>query len=265
MIGFFRFVLVVLLLTVVAMTSAIVTMHFAIHGAEVSTPDFHGLTMAEAGQQAASAGLALHVESRLYSTDVPPGRVANQSPLPGTIVRRGWRVWLTESLGPQKLAVPDTIGKDERVATIDIRRAGLQVGTVAALPQAGAQQGTVIAQSPEPGASGVAGPIVNLLIASPEAALQPSEQSVAFVMPDLQGQLFTAAALALTRAGLQLAPLKTEDMHVPPVTAPGATSAGVAPPAPAKPVAPSGTIVAQNPPAGYRVDASTPVELTVAQ
>jgi beta-lactam-binding protein with PASTA domain len=97
MIGFFRFVLVVLLLTVVAMTSAIVTMHFAIHGGEVSIPDLRGMTVADAGQRSASLGLSLQVENRLYSADVPLGRVANQSPLAGTIVRRGWRIWLTEA------------------------------------------------------------------------------------------------------------------------------------------------------------------------
>src|SRR5579872_6627516 len=134
MIGFFRFVLVVLLLTVVAMTSAIVTMHFAIHGSEVSIPDLRGLTVADAGQRAAGLGLTLQVESRLYSTDVPVGRVASQSPVAGTLVRRGWKVWLTESLGPQKLAIPDVKGKDQRFATIAIRRAGFQVGTVASMP-----------------------------------------------------------------------------------------------------------------------------------
>ena len=85
MIGFFRFVLVVLLLTVVAMTSAIVTMHFAIHGGEVSIPDLRGMTAADAGQRAASLGLSLQVENRLYSADVPLGRVANQSPLAGKV------------------------------------------------------------------------------------------------------------------------------------------------------------------------------------
>ena len=111
MIGFFRFVLVILLLTVVAMTSALVTMHFAIHGGEVSIPDLKGMGVADAGQRAASLGLTMQVENRLYSADVPAGRVANQSPAAGTIVRRGWRVWLTESLGPQKLAIPDVKGQ----------------------------------------------------------------------------------------------------------------------------------------------------------
>ncbi|HEX4004952.1 MAG TPA: PASTA domain-containing protein [Acidobacteriaceae bacterium] len=255
MIGFFRFLLVVLLLTVVAMTSAIVTMHFAIHGAEISTPNFRGLTMADAGQRAAADGLSLHVQNKLYSTDVPTGRVANQSPVPGTIVRRGWLVWLTQSLGPQKLAIPNTLGRDQRVASIEIRRAGLQTGTVAALPHPQAQAGTVIAQSPQPGASGVASPMVNLLV-SGDASMQTTG---GFVMPDLHGQLFTAAALFLSHSGFQLSPLKTQDMHLPAANGPGV------PTPPAKPAAPSGTIVAQVPLAGSRVDQSMPIQLTVAQ
>jgi beta-lactam-binding protein with PASTA domain len=252
MIGFFRFVLVVLLLTVVAMTSAIVTMHFAIHGGEVSIPDLRGMTVADAGQRAASLGLSLQVENRLYSADVPLGRVANQSPLAGTIVRRGWRIWLTESLGPQKLAIPDVKGKDQRVATIEIRRAGFQTGVIAEMPWPNVQAGAVIAQSPEPNASGVESPAMNLLVAAPGDAAQ--EQG-GVVMPNLEGQVFTAAALTLTRMGLKLAPVKEQDMHV------AAPSAGAV----MTPMYPPGTVVGQNPLAGSRVDGTMAIELTVAK
>jgi eukaryotic-like serine/threonine-protein kinase len=262
MIAFFRFILVVLLLVIVAMTSAIMTMHFAIHGAEVATPDFRGMTLADAGQRAADAGLSLHVENKLYSTDVPEGRVANQSPLAGAIVRRGWRVWLTESLGPQKLAIPDTLGKDQRVASVEIRRADLQTGSVASFPQASAQPGIVVAQSPEPDASGVASPVVNLLVAAPPAA---ALSSAGYVMPDVTGQLFTAAALLLTRAGLQMAPLKTVSTQIPAVAAPAVAGAPAQPSLTPAPSAPSGTVIAQSPEAGSRVDATTPIQLTVAQ
>jgi beta-lactam-binding protein with PASTA domain len=252
MIGFFRFVLVVLLLTVVAMTSAIVTMHFAIHGGEVSIPDLRGMTVADAGQRSASLGLSLQVENRLYSADVPLGRVANQSPLAGTIVRRGWRIWLTESLGPQKLAIPDVKGKDQRVATIEIRRAGFQTGVIAEMPWPNVQAGAVIAQSPEPNASGVESPAMNLLVAAPGDAAQ--EQG-GVVMPNLEGQVFTAAALTLTRMGLKLAPVKEQDMHV------AAPSAGAV----MTPMYPPGTVVGQNPLAGSRVDGTMAIELTVAK
>lgn len=254
MIGFFRFVLVALLLVVVALASAVVTMHFAIHGAEVAIPDFRRLTVADAGQRAASAGLNLHVESKLYSTDVPAGRIVNQSPAAGAIVRRGWRVWLTESLGPQKLAIPNVLGKDQRVATIEIRRAALQTGVVAEMTWPGAQPGSVIAQSPEPDASGVESPVMNLLVVSEAASGEPAG---GLVMPELEGQDFTSASLSLTRMGLHLAPMKEQDMHIPPVS--GSMSAP-----PATPI-PSGTVIAQNPPVGSRVDANTTIELTVAK
>lgn len=251
MISFFRFVLVMLLLVVVAMTSAIVTMHFAIHGAEVSIPNLRGMSIADAGQRAASLGLSVHVENRLYSTDVPEGLVTNQAPVPGTIVRRGWRIWLTQSLGPQKLAIPDLLGKDQRLAAIEIRRAGLQAGTIAEMPWPDAQPGVVIGQSPEPDASGVQTPVVNLLVAAADDSEQARRE---VVMPNFEGQGFTTAALSLTHMGFHLAPVQEQDMHLPPNST-GATQPGI----------PPGTVVAQNPPAGYRVDPSIPIALTVAQ
>lgn len=256
MIGFFRFILVLLLLTVVGMTSAIVTMHFAIHGAEVAIPDFHGMTVAEAGQRAASLGLTLHVENRMYSAEVPAGRVANQSPATGAIVRRGWRVWLTESLGPQKIAIPNLLGQDQRLAAIEIRRAGMTTGTVAVMPWPDAQPGVVFAQSPEARASGVEGPVMNLLVAAAPAPAQPPDS---VVMPQLVGQGFTAAAWSVAHAGLHLAPVREVDTHEAPLSASGLASG---PPQP--PVAP-GTVVAQSPAAGDRVDPSMAIQLTVAK
>lgn len=253
MIGFFRFVLVVLLLVVVAMTSAVVTMHFAIHGAEVSVPDFKGMPVADAGQRAAAMGLSVHLENRLYSTEVPPGRVSNQSPAAGAMVRRGWRVWLTESLGPQKLAIPNVTGKDQRLATVEIRRAEMQTGMIATMPWPGVQPGTVIAQSPEANAAGVASPVMNLLVASGDNA--PPANGM--VMPDLTGQVFTSAAWSLAHMGLHLAPVQEQDMHLPAMNA----SAGAAP----APMFPPGTVVAQSPPAGFRVDPTTTIQLTVAR
>ncbi len=251
MIGFFRFVLVLLLLTVVAMTSAILTMHFAIHGTEVSIPDLRGMTVADAGERAGSLGLTIQVENHLYSVDVPAGRVANQSPEAGTIVRRGWRVWLTDSLGPQKLAIPDVKGRDQRVATIEIRRAGFQTGAVAAMPWPGVEPGRVIAQSPDPNAAGVESPVMNVLVS---AEPDTNQNRTGLVMPNLVGQVFTSAALSLARMGLHLAPVKEQDTHVAPVGAAGAA-----------PMFPPGTVVAQSPAAGARVDASMAVELTVAK
>jgi beta-lactam-binding protein with PASTA domain len=249
----FQFVLVLLMLFVLAMLSAIVTMHFAIHGAEVNVPSFKGLTAAEATSKAAALGLNLSVDNHFYSVDVPAGHIAAQLPTPGTIVRREWHVRLTESLGPQRVAIPNLIGLDQRVASIQIRRNALEIGTTAEMTWPYAPEGSVITQNPAPGAAGVARPSVSLLLAAPAAATTP-----AFVMPDFAGQQFSVAALAITHAGLTLAPVKQAAAPIPPPATPGSSQ-------PMQPVVPIGSIVAQSPQPGQRVDASTAIELTVAQ
>ncbi|HET7102570.1 MAG TPA: PASTA domain-containing protein, partial [Terracidiphilus sp.] len=120
--NFFRMVWLVLLLVVVAMLSAIFTMRFAIHGAEVQVPALNGMTVAQARSQAAGLGLNLDVDNRYYSAEVPAGHILTQSPAPGTIVRRDWRMRVSESLGPQKVDVPNVIGRDDRVAALELRR-----------------------------------------------------------------------------------------------------------------------------------------------
>jgi beta-lactam-binding protein with PASTA domain len=249
----FQFVLVVLMLAMLALFSAITTMHFAIHGAEVTVPSLKGLTITEATSKAASLGLNLSVDNHFYSVDIPVGRVLSQSPAPGTVVRREWHVRLTESLGPQRVAIPDLTGSNQRLASIQIRRVGLELGAAAEMPYAYAPAGTVIAQNPAAGAAGVERPSVSLLVAAPLL-----DTGGGVLMPDLTGQIFSSAALAITRAGLKLEPVKTVPFSVPAV-------AGVNSNQPLQPPVPIGAIVSQNPPPGHRVDATTPIELTIAQ
>ncbi|QNI32124.1 PASTA domain-containing protein [Alloacidobacterium dinghuense] len=254
MIPFFRLALVFLLLCVVALLSAITTMHFAIHGAEVSVPDFRGLTTADAMRKAASLELNLSVDNHFYSAEMPSGRVLSQSPASGTVVRREWHVRITESLGPQRMAIPNVIGQPERAATIAIRRAGLDLGNVARMPYSGASASAVIAQNPAPDALGVGRPSMSLLVAY---AGRTSADGTDVVMPDLTGQLFAAAAAAITHAGLKLTPTTVVPTSVPAVSV-NTTQTLTAP-------VPPGTVTAQLPIAGHRVDANTTIQLTVAR
>jgi beta-lactam-binding protein with PASTA domain len=249
----FQFVLTLLMLAVLALLSAITTMHFAIHGAEVTVPSFKGLTVAEATDKAASAGLNLSVDDHFYSVDIPLGHIISQSPAAGTVVRREWHVRLIGSLGPQRVAIPSLVGLDQRVASIQIRRAALEIGSTAEMPWPYAPEGSVIAQNPASGAAGVARPSVSMLIAAPPAAA-----GAGFVMPDLTGQMFSAAAFAATHAGLKLAPLKEAPAAIPSITVSGPTQ-------PIQPPRVIGSVIGQSPQPGQRVDASTPIELTVVQ
>src|SRR5580692_2809563 len=197
-VNFFQVGSLLLLLLVVAMLAAITTMHFAIHGAEVQVPALKGMTVAEARSQTSGLGLNLDVDNRYYSGEVAAGHILTQSPAAGTVVRREWRVRVAESLGPQKVEVPDTVGRDERVAALTLRRVGLEVGTTAQIPSATAAEGTVLAQDPPPHAQGISRPSVNLLVAAPD-----DEAADGFVMPDLVGLPVVTAQAQLAKVGIQ--------------------------------------------------------------
>jgi len=248
MIRLFQFVTLVLGLSLVALIAAIVTMRFAIHGAEVTLPSFQGLTTEAALNKAANLGVEMTIDNRFYSAEVPAGRILAQSPVPGTVVRREWHVRATESLGPQLVQIPDLVGQPQRAASIEIRRVGLELGSVAQMPLAGAASGTVIAQDPPAGAAGVEKPSVALLISGTTSADSGSTSAAAYVMPDFIGRPYSTAAQAVTRAGLKLAPEV-------------ATSASALPQGQIPP--PAGTVIAQTPLAGYSIDPNAPIELTV--
>jgi eukaryotic-like serine/threonine-protein kinase len=249
--GFFRVAMLVMLLVAVALLAAITTMHFAIHGAEVQVPSLKGMTVAEARSQTSGLGLDLDVDHRYYSGEVAAGHILAQSPPPGTVVRREWRVRVAESLGPQSVDVPDIVGASERVASLDLRRAGLEVGEIARLPIASAADGAVLAQDPPAHAQGIDQPSVSLLVAAPA-----NETPDGYVMPDLTGLPIVAAQAALARVGIKSAAPTYVDVPIAPV------GSGNAPPRlPTRP----GAVIAQTPAPGSRVVQDTIVKFTVAK
>jgi beta-lactam-binding protein with PASTA domain len=250
-VNFFQVASLLMLLVAVALGAAVTTMHFAIHGAEVQVPALKGMTVADARSQTAGLGLNLNVDNRYYSGEVAAGHILTQSPPAGTVVRREWRVRVSESLGPQKVEVPDTVGRDERVAALQLRRVGLQVGVTAQLPYGRAAAGTVLAQDPPAHAQGIEQPSINLLVAAPA-----DDAPDGFVMPDLTGLPVVSAQAQLAKVGIKAATPIFVDVPVGPV------GSGNAPPR--LPVIP-GSVTAQQPIAGARVDQSTMVKLTVAK
>jgi eukaryotic-like serine/threonine-protein kinase len=250
-VNFFRVASLMMLLVAVALLAAITTMHFAIHGAEVQVPSLKGMTVADARSVTAGLGLSLNVDNRYYSGDVAAGHILTQSPAPGTIVRREWHVRVSESLGPQKVDVPDTVGLQQRVAELELRRAGLEVGAAAHLPDSNVPEGTVLAQDPPAHAQDIAQPTVSLLVAAPD-----DEAPDGYVMPNLVGLPVLSAVLAMAKVGIKAAIPTYESVPVGPV------GSGNAPPVlPIKP----GEVIAQTPAAGARVDQSTVVKLTAAK
>ena len=244
--SFFSFVLLTLILLVVALFSALTAMRFAIHGREVAVPDLVGKTPQEGRRISELNGFQFEVERQYYSATIPEGRILLQVPPAGTQIRRGWQIRVAESLGPQRVEIPNLLGQSERAAEFNILRRGLDVGATAQIEMPDVPADQVIAQSPSPSAASIAAPKISLLAAQPPAAQ-------AYVMPSFIGQPVANARLVLQNAGLHVGNVTQLQ------TAENAAAAGLAGSAPASASQAAGIIAAQNPAPGARVLAGSAV------
>ena len=245
---FFRMLLLTLVLITVALISALTAMRLAIHGREVTIPKLVGMSPSEAERVGAASGLLVVVEREFYSADVPEGKIMTQMPAPGAKVRRGWSIRVAQSLGLQRVAIPDVTGESERAAELNIRRRGLALGSVAQVSLPDAPEDRVISQSPPANAIGIAAPKINLLVS---AGAEPAN----YVMPNLTGQPLGSATLTLQDAGMRVG-----KVSMVPASTPG--DAQAAPAAPSEPN-PASMIVTQTPPPGQKIVAGTAVNFEV--
>ncbi len=231
-----------LLMLAVALVFAFTTMRLVIHGTQVEVPSIVTLTADDAQRRLTARGLNLVTVSRFYSATVPAGHIISQVPAPGVIVRQEWEVRAIESLGPQKVSIPDVRGMPERPAAITIRRLSLDLGTLAYLSYSG-DAGLVLAQTPPPNASGVDSPRINLLISQ-------KEDAPGFIMPSLIGLSYSAAAERAAGLGLAVYASQSPAAAADPANLDQAVSTG-------------GAVTGQNPQSGYRVQKGQTIRLTL--
>jgi beta-lactam-binding protein with PASTA domain len=157
------------------------------------------------------------------------GTVVAQSPKPGRQIVQGSVVTLTVSKGKPGVAVPKLVGLAAADAVKQLQAKGL----TAELTQAAAQAapGTVVKQSPEPGTRAKRGSAVRLTVAKGAAAV---------AVPDVTGQSQQDAVSALQQAGLAARAVDVPSTQ------------------------PAGTVVAQSPSAGAKVQQGSTVRMNVA-
>jgi beta-lactam-binding protein with PASTA domain len=252
---FFTLVLGALAMVAVALISAFIAMRLAIHGREAVVPALAGLTVADASKLAAHQGLQLNLENRFYSNEVAAGHILAQDPAPGYRVRREWPIRITESLGTQAVNIPDLTGESERAATVSIRRLSLDLGTVAHLSVPG-DPDLVLTQTPTANSGGVDGPRVGLLVSDPTAV-----ETSTYVMPSLVGLSYGVASARASMVGLHLVAAAAPASPPPAPSASSLTS----PLSENDPLAPTtGTVVAQTPLPGHRVQQGDAVHVTLS-
>jgi serine/threonine-protein kinase len=204
-------------------------------GSEARVPGLEGLPIASARQELERIGFVAVVDREEYSSELEEGKVLEQRPQAGEVLRRGRKVWLTVSLGFKKTSAPNVIGLSYRQAGIALAHEGLSVGGVFRQRHSSVPRGAVISQDPPAGSSRAEGSRVDLLV-----SLGPEPQ--AYVLPSFRGESVREVEEFLRRHSLELGE-KTEllDRSAPPLT-----------------------VLDQSPPPGARIEEGERVDLVVS-
>lgn len=232
----FRLLFLAAVLMTVAVVSAITTIRLTIHGRQETLPNLVGIPVEQARNTVRALGLGLEVEDRLYNDKVAAGGVVSQMPAPGTSIKPRQDVHVLLSLGPQKVSVPDLVGRSLRAARITAVERGLTIGDVAALYWPQDQPYHVVAQDPPPATTDLQSPAVNFLVSL-------GTPPIAYLCPNFHGRLIGIVRSELQQAGFQ-------KIKVTQALAPGAVQ---------------GNILQQLPLPGSKVTPDTVFEFQVAQ
>ena len=167
-------------------------------------PEVEGLTLATAQARLRERALVMDREAgERYDDEVPAGHVLRQSPASGSLVKRGGKVEVAVSLGPQVVAVPDLDGAALPAAQVTLAAAGLTIGRTVGIYSPDSQPGTVVDQSPKPGARAGSAAAVDLFLSS-------GDPSAVFVMPDLVYRDYEKVRSFFERRGFRLGSVKFE-------------------------------------------------------
>lgn len=209
---------------------------YFVRGRSVQTPNLVGKQLTEARALTSDLGLVLVVDNTRdrNSQGVAKGAIVWQNRGEGSLVKRGTRIHVGQSLGPLVLQVPDLSGQSPRTALLRFSQRNLQLGNLTYVDIAGGRG--IVAEDPPRGTVVAGQTQVSLLVSTP---VEPA----AFVMPDLIDHPITDVRYELERHGLRVANVKFESYP------------GIA----------NGIIIRQFPLQGYRITEQNPITLVVSQ
>ena len=213
---------------------AAAALRVAVRTREVPVPDLTGLSINNASEILAEAGLNLRVEERRrVDPKVPAGHVIAQEPAAGAKLRTARSVRVYVSAGVRAATLPSVSGQSERAATLQLEESGIKVARVAEIRSSRYALDSVVAQDP-PGAA--SGPDVELLV-------NRGERGTTYVMPDLIGLRGDSAAELLRATGFRVSVVGQQPY----------------------PGIPPGIVLRQNPQPGFQVAPGEPIALEVSR
>jgi serine/threonine-protein kinase len=227
--------IVVIGLAAVAALSAYYTVRHSISGHAIQVPDLTQLTVDEATALLKKSDLVLEEVAQRNDERIEAGRILAQDPPPGADIKLQRKVKVVVSLGDKITSVPELRGGAARRAQITLQQQGMRLGNQVYVYSKREEENLVIAQDPLPESAGLRQGTIALLVSR-------GTPPRTYVMPDLTGHTLREVTTFLSRAGLKPGPVRRD---------PGRAER-------------PGTVVGQNPPAGYPARSGDVVTLTLA-
>jgi beta-lactam-binding protein with PASTA domain/tRNA A-37 threonylcarbamoyl transferase component Bud32 len=132
--------------------------------ATIAVPQVAGDSPSQAQQALQSAGFTVPAPINETSPTVPPGKVTRTDPQANTPLARGATVQLYVSAGTGTVALPNVVGQSQQAAATTLTNDGFSPNPVAGTCDHTQSPGTVLSQSPAPGAQVPTGTAVTLSI-----------------------------------------------------------------------------------------------------
>lgn len=230
-----KYLAVLMVFGMIAGLSAFLTMSWIVKGEDtVVVPELVGKDAIGVLEFLTDLGLNIKVYGSEYHETIPKNHIIHQKPEPGEMIKKGRDISLIISKGTQQMTLPDLAGRNLAQVRIILEENGLLPGARTTVFHPDTRYDGIIAQNPLPGTTVDRGSRVDLLVSA-------GKRPEAFEMPDLRGAYLDEAVLVLEKYKLFLD---------------GATTVYDK----SKPI---NTVIGQAPPAGYCIEASRGISLTI--
>ncbi|RMF85576.1 MAG: PASTA domain-containing protein [Nitrospinota bacterium] len=231
-----RILLTAVVLLLLGMVSGLLSVGWFLRSEEVLVPNLVGQELVAASDLVGKKGLGLEISDRVASAYVPANHIVKQDPLPGERLPRGAKILVVLSTGLLETEVPEVRGEYLARAKTILAEQGLQVGEVVRVHTERMAEGKVLAQNLLPGEKVSHGSSLGLVVSA-------GPPLPAYVMPDLRGKSLLQVQEEIQPYRLAIGTVQYTDQQE------------------GKP----GTVVAQSPLPGARVEEGTAISLTLVQ
>ncbi|MDI6640976.1 MAG: PASTA domain-containing protein [Elusimicrobiota bacterium] len=209
---------------------------------QIEVPNVCNLELEHAKLILGSKRLQVQIQGEVFNNEIPAGKIANQNPLPGIVVKEGTTVALFVSKGKEKVTVPILNFLTAGDAENQLTAVGLILGKIEYTESTAVPKDRIISSDPIGGSEVDKGTVVNVTVsagAPPKA--KPKVVIPKVTVPDLTDKTVQEALEILSSKGLILGKIYkrtdiTKEFDI---------------------------ILNQNPPAGSSINKGSAVEVTV--